>query len=107
MTSNKNMKLDDVWAKLLDGIERIYQLHEMSAPAWMELYTYEDFHLKTERISFLCRYLDMFIIIVRMLVLNLLHREQRQSLLEKQQHRIELVELMMEQILLEENCTIT
>ena len=39
MTQQKTMKLDDVWAKLLEGIERIYQFHEMSAAAWMELYT--------------------------------------------------------------------
>lgn len=37
--NNRNPKFDDVWTKLLEGIEHIYQFHEMLAPAWMQLYT--------------------------------------------------------------------
>jgi hypothetical protein len=37
--NNRNLAFDDVWRKLLEGIEHIYQFHEMTPAAWMQLYT--------------------------------------------------------------------
>jgi hypothetical protein len=36
---NRNIKFDDVWSKLLEGIQHTYQFHEMSPGAWILLYT--------------------------------------------------------------------
>lgn len=35
----RTMKFDEVWGKLLEGIEHIYQFHAMSPVAWIQLYT--------------------------------------------------------------------
>ncbi|CAF3911720.1 unnamed protein product, partial [Rotaria magnacalcarata] len=37
---DKNLSLDDVWAKVLVGIERIYRFQEMSPPEYMMLYSH-------------------------------------------------------------------
>lgn len=36
---DKNINLNEVWIKVSDGIEHIYRIQEMSAQAYMELYT--------------------------------------------------------------------
>ena len=35
---DRNLSLDDVWAKVLVGIERIYRFQEMAPPEYMVLY---------------------------------------------------------------------
>ena len=37
--ANRHVKLDEVWAKLLDGINHVYQFQAMKKPAYMLLYT--------------------------------------------------------------------
>ncbi|CAF3045733.1 unnamed protein product [Rotaria socialis] len=38
--TNRHVKLDEVWAKLLDGINHVYQFQGMKKPAYMLLYTH-------------------------------------------------------------------
>lgn len=37
--TNRHVKLDEVWAKLLDGINHVYRFQAMKKPAYMLLYT--------------------------------------------------------------------
>jgi hypothetical protein len=36
---NRHVKFDEVWGKLLDGIQHVYRFQSMQGPAWMLLYT--------------------------------------------------------------------
>ncbi|CAF4011328.1 unnamed protein product, partial [Rotaria magnacalcarata] len=38
--TNRHVKLDEVWANLLDGINHVYQFQGMKKPAYMLLYTH-------------------------------------------------------------------
>ncbi|CAF2960002.1 unnamed protein product [Rotaria sp. Silwood2] len=38
--SDRGLNLNDVWARVSEGIERIYRNEEMSPHAYMELYTH-------------------------------------------------------------------
>lgn len=37
--TNRHVKLDEVWAKLSEGIDHVYQFQSMKKPAYMVLYT--------------------------------------------------------------------
>ena len=38
-SGNRGVKFEEMWTKLLEGIERVYSFHQMPPADWMQLYT--------------------------------------------------------------------